>query len=217
MNVSQNSDLKQPERIGKPTKEKIFDTAIDLFSSNGFSGVSIRDITRAVGIKESSFYNHYSSKDELINALFEYVKIAFVSMMPPVERLEKILLEMTPAEFLVRGNEIFLQRMITPRFKKIWQILFIEQYHDPRARALILQELVERPLADTEAAFRTMLQLGVIKPLDPRVLAAEYLFPIAFMSSPLLLDAGESNPEAFEKRLSEHVEFFLNIIKKEEK
>ena len=43
-------------------KDKIFDVALDLFSKKGYDSVSIRTIASEVGIKESSIYNHYSSK-----------------------------------------------------------------------------------------------------------------------------------------------------------
>ena len=38
----------------KTTKDKILEVAIDLFSKQGYHGVSIRNITKEVGIKESS-------------------------------------------------------------------------------------------------------------------------------------------------------------------
>ena len=44
-------------------KEKIFHVSIDLFSKYGYDGVSVRKIASEVGIKESSIYNHYKSKE----------------------------------------------------------------------------------------------------------------------------------------------------------
>ena len=41
------------------TKERIRYEALNLFSEKGFDTVSVRDIASAVGIKESSLYNHY--------------------------------------------------------------------------------------------------------------------------------------------------------------
>ncbi|WP_424359154.1 TetR/AcrR family transcriptional regulator [Methanocella sp. MCL-LM] len=58
----------------KSTKEKIFDAAVDLFAERGYEGVSIRDIAGAVGIKESSVYKHYASKDAILDSVFEYLK-----------------------------------------------------------------------------------------------------------------------------------------------
>ena len=44
------------------TKEKIFNISIDLFSKKGYDSVSLREIADGVGIKKSSIYSHYSSK-----------------------------------------------------------------------------------------------------------------------------------------------------------
>ena len=38
-------------------KDKIFEISIELFSKHGYDGVSIRQIAREVGIKESSIYS----------------------------------------------------------------------------------------------------------------------------------------------------------------
>ena len=51
----------------KTTKEKIFDVSLELFSQKGFNNTSVREIAREVGIKESSIYNHYSSKQAIMN------------------------------------------------------------------------------------------------------------------------------------------------------
>ena len=53
-------------------KEKIFDVSIDLFSEYGYDGVSIRQIAKEVGIKESSIYNHYKSKESIMDAILDY-------------------------------------------------------------------------------------------------------------------------------------------------
>ena len=45
---------KKQNETKKPTKEKIFDVSIDLFSQKGFDAVSVREIAREVGIRESS-------------------------------------------------------------------------------------------------------------------------------------------------------------------
>jgi AcrR family transcriptional regulator len=199
----------------KTTKQKLFETAVDLFSSRGFRGVSIRDISRAVGIKESSFYNHYKSKDELIEAIFEFYKTEFTQIMPPEERVEAILSSMPPDEFLRQGNARFMQRMSAPLIEKIWRILFSEQYRDLRARDLILQEMMELPLAYTELVFTKMIEMGLIRRFDPKLLAAEYQYTVAFIFSTfLMLDPENPDTNSIEKKLADHVSFFWNIIKK---
>jgi AcrR family transcriptional regulator len=165
----------------KTTKQKLFETAVELFSIRGFHGVSIRDISSAVGIKESSFYNHYKSKDELIKAIFEYYKTEFTQIMPPEERLEAILSSIPPDEFLRQGNARFMQRMSVPLIEKIWRILFSEQYRDARARDLVLQDMIQLPLAYTELVFTKMMDMGLIRRFDPIILAAEYQYSVSFI------------------------------------
>ena len=53
-------------------KEKIFNVSVDLFSEYGYDGVSIRQIAREVGIKESSIYNHYPSKEAILDSILNY-------------------------------------------------------------------------------------------------------------------------------------------------
>ena len=41
------------------TKELILKEALRLFSDNGYDGVSVREISGAVGIRESAIYRHF--------------------------------------------------------------------------------------------------------------------------------------------------------------
>ena len=41
------------------TKETILKKALDMFAKSGYDSVSIRDIAKAVNIKESSIYYHF--------------------------------------------------------------------------------------------------------------------------------------------------------------
>ena len=51
------------------TKERIITEALNLFSINGYDSVSVRDIAKAVGIKESSLYNHFKNKQDIFDTI----------------------------------------------------------------------------------------------------------------------------------------------------
>ena len=57
------------------TKEKIFEAALDLFSKKGYDSVSLREIADNVGIKKSSIYSHYPSKEAILMDIFEYLNL----------------------------------------------------------------------------------------------------------------------------------------------
>ena len=53
------------------TKERILDTATNLFSSHGFSGTSIDDILSAVGITKGAFYHYFKGKEALCESVID--------------------------------------------------------------------------------------------------------------------------------------------------
>jgi len=51
------------------TKQQILDAALTLFSEQGYQSSSMRQIAAAVGIKAASIYNHFTGKEEILEAL----------------------------------------------------------------------------------------------------------------------------------------------------
>lgn len=51
------------------TRRRIVDAAVDLFTSQGYAGTSMRDITERVGITKAALYYHFPSKDDLLDEL----------------------------------------------------------------------------------------------------------------------------------------------------
>ncbi|MFJ7726400.1 TetR/AcrR family transcriptional regulator [Neobacillus sp. NPDC097160] len=58
-------------------KQHVIDTARQLFIDKGFNATSIQDILHFSGISKGTFYNYFSSKNELLIALFKkiYIKL----------------------------------------------------------------------------------------------------------------------------------------------
>jgi len=61
----------KPAPIGRPTADRILDSAEALFAARGFAGTSVRDIANAVGLNPASLYNHFASKEALYEAVLE--------------------------------------------------------------------------------------------------------------------------------------------------
>ena len=57
-------------RDGRPTKEKIRQAALTLFVERGADAVSLRDIAETVGIRPSTIYVHWASREALVTELF---------------------------------------------------------------------------------------------------------------------------------------------------
>lgn len=55
------------QRMAKKTRDKIVETAIELFKKKGYANVSIAEIVNTAGVSRGSFYAHYKNKDDLLD------------------------------------------------------------------------------------------------------------------------------------------------------
>jgi AcrR family transcriptional regulator len=56
----------------KPGARRLMESAVLAFAERGYHGVSVRDLTSAVGINVASFYNHFGTKEELLYELMRF-------------------------------------------------------------------------------------------------------------------------------------------------
>jgi AcrR family transcriptional regulator len=78
-------------------KAEIFDCGKELFSSKGFKDTNVSDITKMAGLGVGTFYNYYSSKEQLFLDIFfkenEKLKKSFesINIDDPVKAINEML------------------------------------------------------------------------------------------------------------------------------
>ncbi|MBP1946812.1 TetR/AcrR family transcriptional regulator [Methanobacterium petrolearium] len=203
------------EEEKKPTKERIFDVSLDLFSQKGFDAVSVREIAREVGIRESSIYNHYHNKEAILDAIIDYFKSELNQSGLPEEEADA-LMEKGPEVFFKVGAKVYINQINTPKMEKIWRLVSIETYHNQKIREFFKTELLEDALTVWENVFRIMIEKKMIKPLNPRTLAYEYFSFIIFLFFEYFVlkynDDFNSFMDLALERLGNHTEFLLKAI-----
>lgn len=195
------------------TKQKIFDISIDLFSQKGFDAVSVREIARGVGIRESSIYNHYKSKDAIMDSIFQYFKKELMKMRPPeaknLEKTDKI----TPEIFIQRAK-LTLKLFKDPKMEKIFRIISSEQFRDERARKIMLQCLINEPYSFSKKVLEIMLNKGIIVNVDPDIKAVEFQYTIfSLFQEYLLLRSNGADTSKNETLIEKHLNYFVNSLK----
>jgi AcrR family transcriptional regulator len=81
------------------SKHRIIETAIDLFSTKGFKGTSIRDIARSLNMSNSNLYHYFGNKEGLWLAILEHSSEAILEDLrwasemetDPLERFKHLL------------------------------------------------------------------------------------------------------------------------------
>ncbi|HWP40216.1 MAG TPA: TetR/AcrR family transcriptional regulator [Tepidisphaeraceae bacterium] len=53
------------------TRQRLIDTAYELFARNGFHAIGLDRILDEVGVSKQTFYNHFECKDDLVLAVLE--------------------------------------------------------------------------------------------------------------------------------------------------
>ena len=172
------------------TKEKILLEALTLFSTKGYDSVSVRDISRAVGIKESSLYNHFTNKqaifDEILQVyasrgedFFNQMKITDESKSFAVdERTLEMYRKMSHEAFEAMSAPIFDFYFVDEINVKIRRMLTIEQYRDPAISKLYREVSFDSALAFQAQLFEALMSAGLFIPCDPYAMALAFFAPI---------------------------------------
>lgn len=156
------------------TKDKIFDTALDLFSKKGYDSVSVRTIASEVGIKESSIYNHYSSKKDILMSILNYFEEYFKGNPLDDESIRK-LLEENPEEFYHQGSEMFKQQIFEEKILKIMKLIFVQMYQIDEVKEFFLREILGGATDFWSDVFEILIQKNVIgSDCNPNKLAEMY-------------------------------------------
>lgn len=156
------------------TKDKIFDTALDLFSKKGYDSVSVRTIASEVGIKESSIYNHYSSKKDILMSILNNFEEYFKGNPLDDESIRK-LLEENPEEFYHQGSEMFKQQIFEEKILKIMKLIFVQMYQIDEVKEFFLREILGGSTDFWSDVFEILIQKNVIgSDCNPNKLAEMY-------------------------------------------
>jgi len=159
------------------TKEIIFEKALLLFSENGYTATSIRHICSEVGIKESSFYNHYKGKDQLLDAIFDSFNEALLTNAVSNEQLDLLTTQFSLKEMLQDGLKQYIGIWENPTAAQMWFVVSMEQYRNSKAGQIIIEES-NRRISRTAYTFGQFQKKGKMKKGDPLILANLYSFSI---------------------------------------
>ena len=204
------------------TKEKIFDVSLDLFSKKGYDSVSLREIAEEVGIKKSSIYSHYSSKEAILMDIFDYLRNLFEydELLNNNDLLlsedNNILIE-NPELFYHMGSEAIKEMFSHEKNLKIWKLVFIQMNHNEKLRQFFQDEILVKPLIFWEGFFTILKEKGIIyEDSNPKLLAKEYYsFPIYLLLEICAKydDIPQETLENFFKEAEEHANFLLDCVK----
>lgn len=201
----------------KNTKEKIFDVSIDLFSQDGYDGVSIRQIAKEVGIKESSIYNHYQSKESILESILSYYINEMLKEEAPIMQSEKNL-KMDFDQFYKEGSDRFISKLSEEKMMKITRIFLVESYHNEKIKNFVKESIIGYAINGWEDLFELMKEKKFIKmDADIKQLAESfYYYGLFLLYEHFIINYPEDDEEFlkdFERRTTNHMKILFNSVK----
>ncbi len=196
------------------TKQKILDVAINLIAQNGYDAVSMQDIAQTVGIKKASLYYHFTGKDQILKEILQY-PLTRISLVAPKGETEQLITNLGVEGFLTMSAGVMVSWMEDERMQKVWRILCIELYHNDQIKQFFAT-FRDMSVSFWESNFSYMKTQKLIKPLDPPVLAGEYLsfFMEAYMH--YFLSSYGNTPKSFleeyKEAFEQHTKFMIAAI-----
>ena len=192
--------------MAKDTKERILETALEMFSQNGYNGTNIRELTAALGLVKSSIYKHFEDKEAIWNTLLDRMiayydeRFGSTENLPPVPDSLEALVAMTMrmVDFTVHDEKIVMTR----------KLLTIEQFRDERARALATKHFLTGLSEMFTHIFSGMMDRGLLRRDDPAMLAFAYTAPIS-----ALIHLCDREPEKTEEALKQVEAFSRHFIR----
>ena len=202
------------------TKEKIAYEALALFSKKGYKGTSVKNIADAVGIKDSSIYKHFKSKQEILDMIMLEIKKRIEEMteefgLPMGGDYKKAV-----AFYATLGQEgmtefckkIFLFYLKDDLLSKFWRMGTMEQFHNDEVYALFRKFFLEDSIQYQTLLFGEMIHQNIFIEADPETMAISFYSPIFFLLSKYsgLKGKEEEALMALEKQVRE----FYRVYKK---
>jgi len=212
LGITENQNV-QKRKKGIETSNRILEISADLFAHKGYDSVSLREIADAAGIKESSLYNHFNSKANILESLFERFIQMTPELRPSDSELDKMLMIMQPEE--VFKNILFhFGRQVSSVLENTAMIINHEKFKNVRAAEMYYKYVVSEPTDYYERLINKMADRAMIKPVDARLIAEQYNYAsIALTKEYFMAKNGLADMETVIKSMIRTLNFFCSVMK----
>lgn len=158
------------EQQAQETRRKLVDTALQLFSTHGYDGTSMKALARAAGVAQGLVYHYFSGKEALLWAVLETH-----SFVPDLAELLPQVTEFSARDALVRICREF--DAVLDERQALLRLLVREA--PVHAEVAQLWQRVIREGGDHLRRFlQQRVETGELRPHNPRVVLRMLFFPI---------------------------------------
>jgi len=194
------------------TRERILAQSLKLFASQGFRETTVRDIATAVGLRQGALYNHFDNKDAILATLInQLMDSAIVTIFEDKE----------PGELHKKGKALLANIATTFKLlsfngknEALFKLLMQEMFKNSQICDLYQEYFIQQNIKKLSSIFFMMMQDEMIYSSDPLMLANEFLSPLFFYQTQMvLLKLDNKSTSSAATLFEKHVDYFWDSIR----
>jgi len=192
---------------------------LELFSVKGYGATSVSMIADAVGIRKASLYNHFESKQALLDELIasvidEYNRHSmFVNVSWDDEEFTRDKTDLCAHKVAVQVKLHLRYILHDPTVSRGRKMLMIEQFSNPELGKLLTKMNYDDVMSYHVGMMRFFIKNGVLRDAGAETMAAQFCLPI---SAWLNLCDRENEPEReleAKALVDKHIANFFELYK----
>ena len=158
-------------------KEEIIYAALELASEYGLKSVSLSQIAEKVGIRKPSLYNHFKSKEELVNSMYTFLRKKAQMNVGITSEPDTFPEDKSLAEILTGSISVYFSFLSDVNMMKFLKVLYSERSISSVAAQIMLDE-TDRMISVTKNLFYALVVHGKMKNENVDIAALSYAMTV---------------------------------------
>lgn len=192
-------------------KEEILLSTLDLASKYGLKSLSMSQIADSVGIKKPSLYNHFSSKEELIKEMYEYIR------NKSKQNISNIILdninEKSSYDILYNSVMNYKKMVLNEDMFKFYSVIYSERTTNNEASKIVIEE-TNKMINATKKIFEFLKEKNKLFIDDIEMASITFSMTIHSLID-YELDCKKNNQDYNENTIQKYIKWFCNQYSKE--
>ena len=190
-------------------KEEIVLITLELAAEKGLANVSMSMIADKIGIKKPSLYKHFASKEEIVEAMYEYLRrqAKEKANIKPID-YSTFFAGKTVYEILQSVVRGYIQMNHQEKMLNFYKVIYSERSLNPMAAKIVAEE-TDKMMIATKQLFYAMEVHKVLHFTNPDMSAVSFAMTIhGLMDYELDQSNGECKDSSDGKLLEDYLKWF---------
>jgi AcrR family transcriptional regulator len=157
--------------VYKGTKERIFYNATKLFMEKGYENITLQDIAKASNIRQSAIYNHFKSKQSILDAAYGFFCHYAHINRPSLKDVEILIQKSSLLDLITKGFSYDYSADVFEQMFCISRIIVQRMTIDKRANDIFYEVFMEDGMNFVKNSLSKAVELGRLAPHDSYIMS----------------------------------------------